>query len=330
MVNNLRWSELLPSVATDVSPFVKSLGKFQDSLGLYGVGTGIAGLEGLNRIIQETHAAYTVWMRPDQEHVKPSLPRFAFGVLNVAGYGIYGAGAGGVLGRYATGGGLLLVTASNVMKQHFLPEEETHRRRDPILPLHRSDVAADMRPAAGGVPDPGDVARYAALSPATPTAAPGPDDRWLMAGGLESGTLRRRVPSGAPGHAPTPPTGAPVTGALPPPAVRPGTGTPVGAPAVHRANGAGTEPRPAAGDAPPQAPAAASGVLPAPGAVNPVAAAAAACLPQRGRSHSLPNLNPAPQADTAAPRRGSTGSTVPAAAYPVTSSRANGARRRSR
>ncbi|MEU9747020.1 hypothetical protein [Streptomyces niveus] len=172
MVNNVGWADLLPSVAADAAPFVKSLGKFQDSLATYGVGTGIAGLEGLNQIVYEANAARAIWMKPDQEHVKPSLTRLAFGVLNATGYALYGAGAGGGLGRYATGGGLLLVTASNVLKQHFLPAEEMYRppRPDAILPLHR-----------------GDVARFAA---ARPPAAPVADDRWLRAGELESGTLR--------------------------------------------------------------------------------------------------------------------------------------------
>ncbi|WP_167756135.1 hypothetical protein [Streptomyces sp. 4R-3d] len=173
MVNNVGWADLLPSVATDAAPFVKSLGKFQDSLATYGVGTGIAGLEGLNQVVYEANAARAIWMKPDQEHVKPSLTRLAFGVLNATGYALYGAGAGGGLGRYATGGGLLLVTASNVLKQHFLPAEEMYRppRPDAILPLHR-----------------GDVARFARARP--PAAPPGADDRWLRAGELESGTLR--------------------------------------------------------------------------------------------------------------------------------------------
>lgn len=173
MVNNVGWADLLPSVATDAAPFVKSLGKFQDSLATYGVGTGIAGLEGLNQIVYEANAARAIWMKPEQEHVKPSLTRLAFGVLNATGYALYGAGAGGGLGRYATGGGLLLVTASNVLKQHFLPAEEMYRppRPDAILPLHR-----------------GDVARFARARP--PAAPPGADDRWLRAGELESGTLR--------------------------------------------------------------------------------------------------------------------------------------------
>ncbi|WP_405501272.1 hypothetical protein OG501_21680 [Streptomyces niveus] len=172
MVNNVGWADLLPSVATDAAPFVKSLGKFQDSLATYGVGTGIAGLEGLNQIVYEANAARAIWMKPDQEHVKPSLTRLAFGVLNATGYALYGAGAGGGLGRYATGGGLLLVTASNVLKQHFLPAEEMYRppRPDAILPLHR-----------------GDVARFAR---ARPPAAPVAEDRWLRAGELESGMLR--------------------------------------------------------------------------------------------------------------------------------------------
>lgn len=67
----------------------------------------------------------------------------------------------------------MLVTASNVLKQHFLPAEEMYRppRPDAILPLHR-----------------GDVARFARARP--PAAPPGADDRWLRAGELESGTLR--------------------------------------------------------------------------------------------------------------------------------------------
>ncbi|MEV8365136.1 hypothetical protein [Streptomyces niveus] len=173
MVNNVGWADLLPSVATDAAPFVKGLGKFQDSLATYGVGTGIAGLEGLNQIVYEANAARAIWMKPDQEHVKPSLTRLAFGVLNATGYALYGAGAGGGLGRYATGGGLLLVTASNVLKQHFLPADEMYRppRPEAILPLHR-----------------GDVARFARARP--PAAPPVADDRWLRAGELESGTLR--------------------------------------------------------------------------------------------------------------------------------------------
>ncbi|MFD4112193.1 hypothetical protein ACFWSJ_01915 [Streptomyces niveus] len=178
MVNNVGWVDLLPSVATDAAPFVKSLGKFQDSLATYGVGTGIAGLEGLNQIVYEANAARAIWMKPDQEHVKPSLTRLAFGVLNATGYALYGAGAGGGLGRYATGGGLLLVTASNVLKQHFLPAEEMYRppRPEAILPLHR-----------------GDVARFARARP--PAAPPVADDRWLRAGELESGTLRPPPPA---------------------------------------------------------------------------------------------------------------------------------------
>ncbi|MFD4695872.1 hypothetical protein [Streptomyces niveus] len=183
MVNNVGWADLLPSVATNAAPFVKGLGKFQDSLATYGVGTGIAGLEGLNQIVYEANAARAIWMKPDQEHVKPSLTRLAFGVLNATGYALYGAGAGGGLGRYGTGGGLLLVTASNVLKQHFLPAEEMYRppRPDAILPLHQ-----------------GDVARFARARP--PTAPLVADDRWLRAGELESGTLR--PPPAAPTPAP--------------------------------------------------------------------------------------------------------------------------------
>lgn len=191
MVDNVRWADLLPSVATDGAPFVKSLGKFQDSLAIYGLGTGIAGLEGLNQIGREVRAAHAIWTRPDQEHVKPSLRRLAFGVLNVAGYGLYGAGAGGGLGRYGTGGGLLLVTASNVLKQHFLPSEEMYRPANvPLLPLHRSDVAryAQVLPPA---PAP-------APAPATPATVPAPDDRWLRAAELESGTIRPAAPESAP------------------------------------------------------------------------------------------------------------------------------------
>lgn len=223
MVNNLGWAELLPSVATDLSPFVKGLGKFQDSLGLYGVGTGIAGLEGVNQIVKETRAAYGVWMRPDQEHIKPSLRRFAFGVANVAGYGLYGAGAGGFLGSYGTGGGLLLVTASNVLKQHFLPVEQKYYPTNPVLPLYRTDTAVNVPPVAGhgDTPGLGDIARHArALLPApsafpdalvAPPAAPGPDDRWVRAGRMETGMVRP-VPSG-PHNQVHRPLDAPATGA---------------------------------------------------------------------------------------------------------------------
>lgn len=264
VVNNLGWAELLPSVATDVSPFVKSLGKFQDSLGLYGVGTGIAGLEGVNQIINEARAAYGVWMQPDQEHVKPSLARCAFGVVNVAGYGLYGAGAGGLLGRYGTGGGLLLVTASNVLKQHFLPVEQRHRPESTVLPLYRSDTAANVPPAAGrgDTPDLGDIARYArALLPApsappdalvAPPAAPDPNDRWLQADLVETGMVRP-VPSGPRGQVHRPLGGTPVTAAV-------------------------------------------GGTL---NIVNPVAAAAGARPQRQGRSRSLPDIRTAPPADTA-------------------------------
>ncbi|MDQ0808323.1 hypothetical protein QFZ63_000037 [Streptomyces sp. B3I7] len=224
VVDNLRWAELLPCVATDLSPFVKSLGKFQDSLGLYGLGTGIAGLEGVNHIIKEVHAAYQVWMQPDQEHVKPSFTRFAFGVVNVAGYGLYGAGAGGFLGRYGTGGGLLLVTASNVLKQHFLPVEQRYRPKDPVLPLYRSDTAANLSPAADGgdTSNPIVIARCARMMLPTPSASPdalavspatpGQEDRWLEAGIVETGTVRP-VSSGPHGQVHRSPRGTPVSGA---------------------------------------------------------------------------------------------------------------------
>lgn len=277
VVNNLRWAELLPSMATDLSPFVKSLGKFHDSLGLYGAGTGIAGLEGVNQIIKEAHAFYGIWMRPDQEHVKPSLTRFAFGLLNVTGYGLYGAGAGGLLGRYGTGGGLLLVTASNVLKQHFLPVEQRYYPDNPILPLYRSSGAANVPPTTGYSDTAGlgaNIAWYAHLSPASsdspvpplaPSAAPNPNDRWLQAGVTETGIVRP-MPSGRRGQIHRPLAGAPATGA------------------------------------------AAGGTL---AIVNPVAAAAGASTKQRGRSRSLPDLRPELPADTAARRRGSTGYTVP-------------------
>lgn len=263
MINNLRWAELLPSVATDMSPFVKSLGKFQNSLGLYGVGTGIAGLEGVNQIIKEVHAAHAVWTRPDQEHAKPSFTRFAFGVLNVTGYGLYGAGAGGFLGRYGTGGGLLLVTASNVLKQHFLPEEKTYHPDNPILPLHRSDIATDVPPAAGrGGTGFEDIAPYArALSPspsaspvpsAAPVTVPEPNDPWLHAGAMEAGMRRPASPDSF-GQVPRPLHSAPVTGAA---------------------------------------------VREMPTAVNPVAAAAVADLQRRSRSRSLPDLGSTPPTDT--------------------------------
>ncbi|WP_267717286.1 hypothetical protein [Streptomyces sp. CoH17] len=272
MVNNLRWAELLPSVATDLSPFVKSLGKFQDNLGLYGIGTGIAGLEGVNQIIKETRAAYGIWMRPDQEHIKPSLTRFAFGAVNVAGYGLYGAGAAGFLGRYSTGGGLLLVTASNVLKQHFLPAEQTYRPDDPVLPLHRSDTAANVPPAAGraDVPELGNIARYArALLPASsaspdplvaPLAARDPNDRWLQAGAMETGMVRP-VPSRPRSQVHRPLAGIPVTDAA------------VG----------GT-----------------------PDIENPVAATAGASPYRQGWSRSLPDMRTAPPANTDTWRRGTT------------------------
>ncbi|MEV5646086.1 hypothetical protein AB0L67_39260 [Streptomyces flaveolus] len=270
MVNNLRWAELLPSVATDLSPFVKSLGKFQDSLCLYGIGTGVAGLEGVNQIIKEARAVCGIWMRPDQEHIKPSLTRFAFGVVNVAGYGLYGAGAGGFLGRYGTGGGLLLVTASNVLKQHFLPEEQMYRPDNLALPLHRSDNAANVPPAAvrADALDLGDIARYAqALLPAPPTspdplavplAASDPSDRWLQAGMMETGMVRS-APSGPSSQVHRPLAGTPVTHAV------------VG------------------------------GTL---DIVNRVAATAGASLQWQGRPRSLPDIRTAPPADTVAWRRG--------------------------
>ncbi|NJP75079.1 hypothetical protein [Streptomyces sp. C1-2] len=220
VIDNPRWADLLPSAATDLSPFIKSLGKFQNSLGVYGVGTGMAGLEGVNQIIKEVHAAYGVWMQPDQEHVKPSFTRFAFGVVNVAGYGLYGAGAGGFLGRYGTGGGLLLVTASNVLKQHFLPAEQRYRPENPVLPLYRSDTVANMSPAddRSDTSHPGGVARYARVILPTPSAspdalaaspaAPDPEDRWLETSMMETGTVRP-TPSGP--HRPL--RGTPVSGA---------------------------------------------------------------------------------------------------------------------
>ncbi|MEU9222561.1 hypothetical protein AB0D47_39425 [Streptomyces sp. NPDC048376] len=272
MVNNLRWAELLPSVATDLSPFVKSLGKFQDNLSLYGIGTGIAGLDGVNQIIKETRAACGIWMRPDQEHIKPSLTRFAFGVVNVAGYGLYGAGAGGFLGRYGTGGGLLLVTASNVLKQHFLPAEQTYRPDGPVLPLHRSDTAANVPPAAGraDVSELENIARYAqALLPAPPTspdplvaplAAPDPNDRWLQSGVMETGMVRP-VPSGPGNQVHRLLAGIPVTDAA------------VG----------GTR-----------------------NIVNPVAATAGASPQWQGCSRSLPDIRTATPADTETWRRGTT------------------------
>ncbi|MFF0515539.1 hypothetical protein [Streptomyces sp. NPDC004250] len=265
MVDNLRWADLLPSIATDVSPFIKSLGKFQDNLALYGAGTGIAGLEGVNQIIKEVHAAYGVWMQPDQEHVKPSFTRLAFGVANVAGYGLYGAGAGGFLGRYGTGGGLLLVTVSNVLKQHFLPAEQRYRPESPILPQYRSDTVANVAPAAGrgDAPDPGPIARHArALLPtpsasldalAAPPAAPDPEDRWLRAGEMETGKVRP-MPSGPRGQ-------------------------------VHRLLGG----NPVAGAA----------VDRTPDIMNPVAAAAGAGLQRQGRPRSLPDIRNAPPTDPA-------------------------------
>ncbi|GHE85246.1 hypothetical protein [Streptomyces fumanus] len=269
MVDNLQWSELLSSAATDLSPFVKSLGKFADSVPLYGVGTGIAGLDGVNQIIKEARAAYGIWMRPDQQHVKPSLGRLAFGVVNVAGYTLYGAGAGGYLGGHATGGGLLLVTASNVIKQHFMPEERTYRPVAPILPLHRKDIAAHTPSTTGrgGTPSPANVAQYAlALLPASPSpsgppaaspAAPEPGNRWLRASEMETGTVRP-AHSGPHGEVPRPPVGAPVAGA-------------------------------AAGEAR--------------GIVNPVAAAAGAGLQPRGSSRSLPDVKTAAPEYVAAARR---------------------------
>jgi len=273
VVDNLRWADLLPSVATDLSPFIKSLGKFQDSLGLYGMGTGIAGLEGVNQIIKEVHAAYEVWMQPDQEHVKPSLTRFAFGVVNVAGYGLYGAGAGGFLGRHGTGGGLLLVTASNVLKQHFLPAEQRYRPENPVLPLYRSDTFADMPPAddRSDTSHPGDIARYARMMLPTPSATssaspdalavspatPDPEDRWLEAGMMETGTVRP-VPSGPHGQVHSSLRGTPVSGA-------------------------------AVGETLSIA--------------NPAAAAAGAGLQRQGRSRSLPSVRTTSPADTAGDAR---------------------------
>ncbi|RRR86559.1 hypothetical protein [Streptomyces sp. RP5T] len=265
MVNNLGWGDLLPSVATDLSPFIKSLGKFQDSLGLYGAGTGMAGLEGVNQIIKEVHAAYGVWMQPEQEHIKPSFTRFAFGVVNVAGYGLYGAGAGGFLGRHGTGGGLLLVTASNVLKQHFLPVEQRYRPENPVLPLHRSDTVANMPLAGdcGNMPNPGDIARYARTTLPTPStspdalavspAAPDPESRWLEADMMEKGMVGAS-PSGPRGQIHTSLRGTPVTGA-------------------------------AVGEIP--------------GIANAAAAAADAGLQRQGRSRSLPNVSTASPADTA-------------------------------
>ncbi|MEU9557208.1 hypothetical protein [Streptomyces fumanus] len=267
MVDNLQWSDLLPSAATDLSPLVKGLGKFRDNVPLYGVGTGIAGLEGVNQIIKEARAAYGIWMRPDQEHLKPSLRRLAFGVANVAGYSLYGAGAGGYLGGHATGGGLLLVTASNVIKQHFMPAERTYRPAGPILPLHRSDIAVDALSATGrgGAQDPGNVAQYAlALLPASPAssgppAASDPGNRWSRAGEMEAGMVRP-ARSGSHGEVHGPPAGTPVTGA-----------------AVGGAHGP----------------------------VNPLAAAAGAGLQPRGRSRSLPDVRTASPAATAVGRQGS-------------------------
>ncbi|MEU0360433.1 hypothetical protein [Streptomyces cyaneofuscatus] len=292
MVNNLGWAELLPSFATDISPFVKGLGKFQDSLSLYGAGTAVAGLEGVNQIIREVHAAHAVWTRPDEDHhLAPSFRRFAFGILNVVGYGLYGAGEGGDLGRRATGGVLMIVTAANVLKQHFLPEEKAYRPRNFTLPLHRGDVSsasASREPVVG-------------LS-----AIRESDDRWLQAGELEAGTLKP-VLLGPPGHIIGPAGAAQATGAsdvalpasrnalhgpspagVPRPAAIPLPVAPVHESAVHRSDPVGVERPHALHESPPRyADTAPGDLLPV---VNSVVAAAAMGIPRLGRSRSLPDL----------------------------------------
>lgn len=124
---------LLSAAPADLSPLVKGIGKLVQHPVVYGVGTGLAGLDGINQIVDEARAAYAIYKRPYEIHDQPSAIRVANGIVNVAGYTLYGAGSAGAVSSAGTGAGLLLVALSNIAKQHLLPEREKYI---PALPLH--------------------------------------------------------------------------------------------------------------------------------------------------------------------------------------------------
>ncbi|GAB2793093.1 hypothetical protein [Streptomyces daliensis] len=163
-LNGVQLNEWLTSAANDLSPAVKAVGKFKDSVQTYGVGTGIAGLEGLNMVLNEAALAYAIYRKPDEVHEKPSLIRAVGGTLNMTGFGLYGAGSAG--STYMAGAGLMLVTAANVVKQHFTPEREMYYPQSPILPLYE-------RPGQGVAPEPAPLTGVVVV-PSTPVPSPAP------------------------------------------------------------------------------------------------------------------------------------------------------------
>lgn len=134
---------LLSAAPADLSPLIKGIGKLTQHPVVYAVGTGLAGLDGINQIVDEARAAYAIYKRPYEIHDQPSALRVANGIVNVAGYALYGAGSADAVSSTGSGAGLLLVALSNIAKQHFLPERGKYI---PALPLYCTPVTVPSQP----------------------------------------------------------------------------------------------------------------------------------------------------------------------------------------
>ncbi|MGW7515690.1 hypothetical protein ACWGJ2_08850 [Streptomyces sp. NPDC054796] len=280
----MQLNEWLTSAANDLSPAVKAVGKFKDSVQTYGVGTGIAGLEGLNMVLNEAALAYAIYRKPDEVHEKPSLIRAVGGTLNLTGFGLYGAGSVG--STYMAGAGLALVTAANVVKQHFTPEREMYYPQSPILPLYERHgrEAPSALPGQGAAPEPAPLTGVVVV-PSTPVTSPAPVTppppvarQAQPAPSLQGSDASRAAPPSTPPS--TPPTTRRAAAAYSP--------APSAAPSTRSGHETGNGPR--------QAPDARAYLFPE-------RVAAASARPARGRSHSMPDIRSmSPEARPVTPR----------------------------
>ncbi|MEV0036443.1 hypothetical protein [Streptomyces sp. NPDC050804] len=168
---------LLPHMGSAAAPLVKGIGKFTSHQLTYAVGSALGGLDGLNQVSTEVYAVYNMWKNPDRGHPKPNLLRAVNGVANMAGNALDGAGNYGAVSTRVWAGGLVLLGASMVAKNHLLASGKAPEPN--VLPLHRL-------PAGDAVPAMADAAAPRVQNPppareAVDTSAPVPASRGPLA-----------------------------------------------------------------------------------------------------------------------------------------------------
>lgn len=162
-VGEITWKSrdaLIIGAINGVPPLFKAFGKFEDSLPIYGLGTGLGGLDGLYQLSRQLYAAYHISRYPDKGHVKPDYSRAVHGIMNMAGYALYGASSAGALPPDWAGAGLLVVGLGGFVKPYLPAQTDMYY---PPLPMH-------------ALPSHGVHASHANQSPAGPPQ-PSPSSR---------------------------------------------------------------------------------------------------------------------------------------------------------